>query len=135
MNEDEMMFEEGQVDGGVAEVEYTPVKDHLLSNTLYDRLRLLVELILPAIATLYVSLAQIWSWPNETEVLATSAAASVFLGVLIKLGDKSYSNSEEKYAGSFKLVDTGDEDSFYRINLSVPMHKIESKSDIIFKVE
>jgi hypothetical protein len=58
-------------------------QDHLISNQTYNVLKQVVTIVLPAIATLYYTLAQIWGLPNPEEVVATIAALTTFLGVCV----------------------------------------------------
>lgn len=80
-------------------------QDHLLSNNVYNKLKPFVQIVLPAIATLYFTLAQIWNLPNPEGVVATIAALTTFLGVILGLSTKSWNNSDSKYDG--ELVTTG----------------------------
>lgn len=89
-------------------------EDYLISNELYAFLNKIVTILLPAIAALYASLAQVWDWPNAEGVLATCAALAVFGGILLKFAEKSYDKSDSKYDGSLAVTgidpDTGHPD-------------------------
>lgn len=78
-------------------------QDHLLSSSTYDKLKPVVQIVLPAVATLYFTLAQIWDLPNPEGVVATITAITTFLGVLLGLASKSFNNSEAKYDGSLSV--------------------------------
>ncbi len=65
-------------------------------NHVYDILKWLVMVVIPAATTAYVGLAAIWGWPYATEVAKTSAVVCAFMGALLgisnlqyKAGDKS----------------------------------------------
>ena len=54
-----------------------------LPDKLYDVLKWVCLICLPAMAALYTLLAKIWGWPFESEVPATINAIAVFIGTLI----------------------------------------------------
>lgn len=64
-----------------------------LSNRLYDILKPVTALILPAVATLYLALGQIWDFPNPDSVAQSITAINVFLGVLLLVTSKNYGGS------------------------------------------
>ena len=54
-----------------------------LPNKVYDVLKWVCLICLPAIAVLYTVLAKIWGLPYESEIPATVNAIAVFIGTLI----------------------------------------------------
>lgn len=65
-----------------------------LSNEVYDILKWVVMIVLPAIGAAYFSLAQIWGLPMAEEVVGTITIITTFLGALLGLSSKQY-NAEE----------------------------------------
>jgi len=53
---------------------------YLLPDSVYQVLKWLVALVLPAATTLYVTLAPVWGWPLADEVAKTSAALADSIG-------------------------------------------------------
>ena len=47
-----------------------------ISNKLYDILKWVVIIVLPAMATLYKALSAVWAWPYANEVVTTITAAA-----------------------------------------------------------
>lgn len=74
-----------------------------LSNRVYDQLKFVALVGLPAIGTLYFALSQIWGFPNGAEVVGTITAVDTFLGVLLGLSSSSYNNSDAPYAGTMAV--------------------------------
>lgn len=70
--------------------EYTPVKGILLGNKTYDRLKFIVQVVLPGVGVLYASLAQYWGFPNVEAVVGTLAAFALFFGLLLGLSSKNF---------------------------------------------
>lgn len=100
-------------------------QDHLLSSSTYDKLKPVVQIVLPAIATLYFTLAQVWDFPNPEGVVASITAITTFLGVVLGLSSKSFNNSEAKYDGSLDV--TGFDEDTGRPNLALTLKKDPSE--------
>ena len=61
-----------------------------LSNKVYDVLKYVAQIILPALATLYFALSKIWGLPYGEEIVGTISAIDVFLGALLGISTASY---------------------------------------------
>lgn len=61
-----------------------------LSNKQYDVAKDLVTVVLPALATLYATIAGIWGLGFSVEVVGTAAAITTFLGVALKINSSSF---------------------------------------------
>lgn len=61
-----------------------------MSNKVYDVLKWVSQILLPALATLYFALANIWGLPYAEEIVGTIAAVDAFLGVILGISSKSY---------------------------------------------
>lgn len=61
-----------------------------MSNKTYDVLKYLAQIVLPALATLYLALAGIWSLPYGEEVAGTVMAVDTFLGAVLMLESNKY---------------------------------------------
>lgn len=59
-------------------------------NKVYDILKYVALIVLPAIGTLYFALSSIWSLPYGTEVVGTITAIDAFLGALIGISTSNY---------------------------------------------
>ena len=66
-----------------------------MSNKVYDVLKYIAQIVLPALGALYFALAKIWNFPYGTEVVGTIAAVDTFLGALLKLSTDQY-NKENR---------------------------------------
>ena len=65
-----------------------------MSNKVYDVLKYIAQIVLPAIATLYFALAGIWNFPYGEEVVGTITAIDTFLGVILGISSANYKNGE-----------------------------------------
>ena len=66
-----------------------------MSNQAFEVLRLIGELILPALATLYAALGAIWGWPYIEAIVGTIAAVTAFIGALVNGLRRVYNKKEE----------------------------------------
>ena len=61
-----------------------------MSNKMYDVLKWIAMVVLPAIATLYLALAGIWGFHYGEEVVGTITAIDTFLGALLGISSAKY---------------------------------------------
>ena len=61
-----------------------------MSNKMYDVLKWIAMVFLPAIATLYFALAGIWGFPYGEEIVGTITAVDTCLGVLLGISTAQY---------------------------------------------
>ena len=61
-----------------------------MSNKLYDALKWVAMVLLPALGTLYFALAGIWDLPMGEQVVGTITAVDTFLGVLLGISTAQY---------------------------------------------
>ena len=69
-----------------------------MSNKMYDILKWVVCVVLPALATLYVALADLWGFGYVEQVSGTIAAITTFLGAVLMISSAKYNaeNNEEE---------------------------------------
>ena len=61
-----------------------------MSNQLYDVLKYIALVVLPALGTLYFALAGIWGFPWGEQIVGTITAVDTFLGVILKVSSDNY---------------------------------------------
>lgn len=66
-----------------------------LPDKIYDILKWVTMIVLPALATAYVGLAAIWGWPFADEVAKTTAVVCTLLGALLGISTAQY-NKDNK---------------------------------------
>ena len=64
-----------------------------MSNKTYDVLKYIAQIVLPALATLYFALAQIWGLPYAEQIVGTITAVDAFLGAILRLTTIKYEKS------------------------------------------
>lgn len=66
-----------------------------MTNKLYDALRFVAELLIPAVATLYAALAGIWGFGYAEQIVGTLAAVDTFLGAFVAYKRAKYSGENK----------------------------------------
>lgn len=66
-----------------------------MSNKVYDILKIIAQLVLPAIGTLYAALAGIWGLPYAEQIVGTIAAIDTFLGTILQISSYKYKKESE----------------------------------------
>lgn len=68
----------------------------MMSNKVYDILKYIAQIVLPALATLYFALAQIWGLPYGEQIVGTITAIDAFLGAILRISTIQYEKLEEE---------------------------------------
>lgn len=68
-----------------------------LTNKAYDIYKLIAQILLPALATLYFALSEIWGLPYPEKIIGTISAINVFLGTILKISSDNYYKEENDY--------------------------------------
>lgn len=111
----------------------------VLPKKLYDWLKFLAQVLLPALGTLYVGLAVLWGLPNPDQVSGSVLAIDTFLGVLLGLSSSAYNKSDAAYDGILNVEPSEDEDeplkmSFELKDLGAPQ-QLKKGDTLTFKVD
>ncbi len=61
-----------------------------MSNKVYDVLKWISLIVLPALGTLYFALSGIWGLPYGEEIVGTIVAIETFLGALLGISTAQY---------------------------------------------
>ena len=67
-----------------------------MSNKVYDVLKFVAQIVLPAIATLYVTLAGIWGLPFSEQIGGTVMAIDTFLGAVLMISSNNYNKTNKE---------------------------------------
>lgn len=74
-----------------------------LPDKVYDVLKWLTMIVLPALATAYVGLAAIWAWPFADEVAKTTAVICTLLGALLGISTAEYNKDAAAGVSDFDI--------------------------------
>lgn len=61
-----------------------------MSNKVYDALKWIALILLPALSTLYFALAGIWGLPYAEQIVGTIVALDTFLGAILHISTSKY---------------------------------------------
>lgn len=106
----------------------------IFSNSTYNKLKFLTQILLPALGTLYFTLAGIWGLPSAEEVVGTIVAIDTFLGVALQLSTNAYNKSDERFDGSLDIHDVEGDKKSFMLNLNGDPAELQNKDEIRFKV-
>ena len=62
----------------------------ILPDRIYDLMKWLTLVVIPALTTAYVGLSGVWGWPYAEEVAKTSAVICTLLGALLGISTAQY---------------------------------------------
>lgn len=65
-----------------------------LPSPVYDVLKWIVMIVLPALSTAYVGLAAVWGWPLADEVAKSCSVICVLLGALLGISTAEYNKTK-----------------------------------------
>jgi hypothetical protein len=105
----------------------------ITNKKLYDALKQVAMVVLPALGTLYFAFAQVWGLGHGDQVVGTIVALDTFLGVVLHISSTAFSKSDAKYDGTVDITETADKKS-YSLNLNTDPDELDAKDEITFKV-
>lgn len=65
-----------------------------LSNKVYDVLKWVAIIVLPALGTFYFALAGVWGLPYAEQIVGTLTAVETLIGALIGISTASHNKSQ-----------------------------------------
>ena len=101
----------------------------VLSDKWYDRLKWIAQYMLPAAATLWLTLGKIWNFPYTTEIGATISALDIFLGAILGISSHNYQGD-----GTIAVNTADPEKEVYTLNYNGDINEIAGKKSVTFKV-
>lgn len=109
-------------------------RDYLLTNRAYDILKFIALIFLPAVGTLYFTLAGFWELPKADEVVGSITAIDAFLGALLGLSGRQYSRSDSRYDG---VMEVSEQNSrlLHQLEITTPPEILGQQEAITFKVK
>lgn len=105
----------------------------MITGKLYDYLKYIAQILLPALGTLYFALAGIWSLPSAQEVVGTIVVVDTFLGVLLGISQTNYKKSDARFDGAINVTES-DQLKQFSLELKGDPDEIDSKDQVVFKV-
>lgn len=107
---------------------------YILGDRSYQVMKHLVQVVLPALGTLYFALEQIWDIPLGLEVVGTITAICTFLGISLGISTHAYHKSDAKYDGRI-VVHEDDHKKNFQVVLKQDPDTIDQSKEILFRVD
>lgn len=106
----------------------------VLSEKIYNPLKFLALVLLPALTTLYFTLGGLWHLPNVEQVIGTMTAVDTFLGVILGISTRLYNATNEKYVGDIVLTNHQDGKKTFSLDLNGDPSDLANKNEVTFKI-
>lgn len=105
----------------------------MITGKLYDWLKWIAQIFLPALGTLYFTIAEIWGLGHGVNIVGTIMAVDLFLGVLLGISQVTYA----KQIGQGDLLVEEDETGAksMRLALDHTPEELATKQEVRFKVK
>lgn len=107
----------------------------VLSRKSYDFFKNAVQKYLPALASLYFGLSQIWGFPAGEEVVGTIALLTTFLGVVVGVSHARFNESTLSNDGQLVVTSDGGGVKNVLLELDGDPENLPSRDKIVFKVK
>lgn len=105
-----------------------------LPSKVYDILKWVAQILIPAAGTLYFALDQIWGIFDAERIVGTLTAVDVFLGVVLGVSTMNYNKSGRNVDGDM-IVDTSHPDKdVFRMALNGDPSDMVGKRKVTFRV-
>ena len=112
----------------------TEVKGFQLSDASYNKLKPIVQIVLPAVATLYFTLSSIWGFPSTEQVVGTIAAITTFLGVVLGISARSYRAASDRFDGDITVAVGENGVKTYSLALYDDPENLDLRDTVTFKI-
>lgn len=86
----------------------------VLNSKVYDILKWLVQIVLPAVGACYAALAALWGFPYAEQVVGSISAICVLLGACLRISNSNYDGD-----GVLTVNPDLDEDDENKYNLTL----------------
>ena len=110
----------------------------MIKGALYDKLKFVAQVLLPALGTLYAALAGLWGLQAPEQVTGTVLAVDTALGALLHISSNRYKDSDDRYDGAVNVIATpnGGKTFELELNKSVDdLEKLDQQKELVFKVK
>lgn len=106
----------------------------VLKDGMYEKIKWLVIVVLPAGGTLYFALASLWGLPSAEQVLGSVLAVQAFLGVVLGISTSQYKNSDARFDGTLTTTETPEK---HIVSVETDLHpkELAKKDEVVLKVK
>lgn len=102
-----------------------------LNNKVYDILKWIALVVLPATGTFYFALSKVWPLPYGEEIVATLSAITTFIGAILQVSSSNYPGD-----GIIEIDrETQENADTLRIHIDTPVDTMTNKKTVTLKVQ
>lgn len=106
----------------------------IVPNKIYDAVKYLVLIGIPAFCTAYLGIDEAVDLPNEAAVVKVAAVVAALLGTLVGISKAQYNSSDEKYDGVIDPVTANTQTSDQALSLSTDEYDAANQKEVLLKV-
>lgn len=106
-----------------------------MSDRSYELLKWTVQIVLPALGTLYTTLALLWGWPYSEQIVGSIVALTLFLGLVLKISNSTYVPPEPTPDGVLVFDDTNPDKDLYTFEMDTPIFDLMDGDSLNIKVK
>ena len=106
-------------------------------DTTYWYIKWFVQIVLPAIATLYFALGNVWGFPNVEAVVASITAITTFLGITLGISSHNYNKDtgpDERPDGIINIDEKPNGSLMFDLMLNQNPEDLTDKTKVVFNV-
>lgn len=100
------------------------------NNKVYDVLKFIAQIFLPALGTLYFALSGIWGLPYGEQIVGTITAIDAFLGMILGISTKNYTGD-----GTLRIDTSNESTDYYRLDVNGELSSLAEKKKVILTVD
>nr|DAJ16173.1 MAG TPA: holin [Siphoviridae sp. cttiG1] len=106
----------------------------ILNDKAYQITKWTVMIVMPALITFWITLANVWHIPHGDAVSATATAITTFLGVITGISTRAYNKSDDRFDG---VMTVEEKDGKLVNTLELNNHPVTlmDKDEATFKVD
>ena len=100
----------------------------ITNKKVYDQVKYIAMVVLPALGALYFAFAEIWDLPSAEQVVGSIVALDAFLGVALH-----FSKDDVKYDGTMNVTESEDVIT-HQLELDGDPDALRTKDSVTFRV-
>lgn len=104
----------------------------LLNDKIYNILKWVAQLLLPALGALYFALSTIWGLPYGEQVVGTITAIDAFLGAILGVSTAAFNKTGKD--GTLKIDMINAEKDGLVLQVNKPLEELKNKNTITLNV-
>lgn len=105
-----------------------------IPSKLYDPLKWVAMVLLPALGAFYGGLSGVWGLPYAVQIVSTIALVDTLLGGILGISSAAYKKSDDRFDGTMSVIKT-DPSLINQLEIKTAPEQLAKQNEITFKVE